>query len=209
MNIQMPVYKPLRYKISDWHQLTSVLSNNSKKLHIRVVDYVQNADVNGVKIQVEHEQYGVLFACVIHAYGNLVSMQNDYYTYELTPAQILEELRKWGFIVYYNPSERLPGDQIQYLMTINQLHFDKIRLLHITSTEYSVKLDKTVLVAFMADRLPKWLDPKYCARLEEYNRAIGEGHAMSLSAISEVQKYDWSWLVNIVASIEDILKDNA
>ena len=44
--------QPLRYNISDWHRLTEVKSNNSRKLRIDVTDLIQSDILTGMTISV-------------------------------------------------------------------------------------------------------------------------------------------------------------
>ena len=43
--------EPLRYEISDWHQLTDVQSNNSRDLSIRVSDIIHSDILTGLRIR--------------------------------------------------------------------------------------------------------------------------------------------------------------
>ena len=89
---------PLKYNISAWDQLSCCLSNLSRDLHIHVTEFVQNDKISGTRIRVEHETFGVLFACVINAQGSLVSTDSGI-VHEFTSDEILAELKKYGFDV--------------------------------------------------------------------------------------------------------------
>lgn len=205
----MNVYQPLRYQISNWRQLSQCMSNNSRELHIRITDFVQNYMISGIRIKVEHDSLGVLFACVVGASGNLVStpVGSDIIS-ELSPSQIISELEKYGFLVTYNPASALKGNQLQYLMTLKGLHFDKLRVLKVRHNGSNITTYTTHIVVFNIKENPNWLDNNYAPPEPEFVRSLQKGSAMDITNISNTQKYDWSWL-DYVANIDDILKDNA
>ena len=165
--------------------------------------------ISGFRIEVCHDTLGTLFACVIKANGNLISNSLDSdVPFELSTTQILAELEKYGFLVSYDPRSLLKGDQLQYLMTLQNLHFDKIRVLKVRHVKSTIVAYTTHVVAFNIKENPNWIDNAYAASDTEFSKALTEGSAMNLDNISETQKYDWSWL-DYVANISDILKDNA
>lgn len=202
---------PLRYKISSWNQLQGCMSNNSRKLSISVSNFILNDKLTGTRIQVMHSDFGVLFACVVNGAGNLITCPQHNAVYELTPSQILSELAKYGFDIQYNPESNLSGNQIQYLMTLNELHFDKIRVMNVWSKNTATGENEfaTNIVAFMSILNPYWLNNDYSCSASEFADALTKGTAMNLTHISNTQKYNWSWLKGFVANIEDVLADNA
>lgn len=204
--IQMTI--PLRYNISNWHQLSKVLSNNSRDLHITVSDMMQNDKLTGTRISVCHKDYGVLFACVLNATGSLVSQLNNETTIEFTPEQILSELQKYGFYVTFEPREHLPGAQLEYLMALTGFKFDKLRKLGIWHYENGVKVFRWCIVAFKVENHVDWINVGYEPSEEEFEKALRNGTAINISAISKINKWSWKWL-DYVANIDDILEDNA
>ena len=62
---------PLRYNISNWFQLTECKSNTSADLYITVKQVIDDGShrLTGIVIQVQHNQYGTLFACMVNADG--------------------------------------------------------------------------------------------------------------------------------------------
>lgn len=202
---------PLRYKISSWRQLSKCMSNNSRDLRIDVTDFTDSDKLTGLRIQVTHPKLGVLFACLIDAKGKLISCSGCNTTSEFTPEQILSELYKYGFIVQYNPANTLPGNQLQYLMTLDGLHFDKLRIMNVWSIDSytGLKSFKTYVIAFMSDSHEYWLNNDYSCSDKEFTSALMNGTAINLTAISNTKDYNWSWLKGFVANISDVLKDNA
>lgn len=218
MNDFLPVGTPLRYKISDWRQLESCLSNNSNKLSISVTTFFNNESLNGLRIKVEHRDFGTLFACVIGAKGRIISdcdHENQPFEFEFTPAQICEELYKYGFDIDYNPVKNLPGDVLDLLMTINRLGFDKLRVIGITDANVirsdTKAFQKTYsVVAFNSEHLTEWLNAQYSTNTDLFQKALQSGNALNVTAITNRDKvhYDWTWLWNMVVNIEDVLADN-
>lgn len=204
MNLNLP----LQYKISDWHQLTRCKSNSSRKLSIKVADFLQNRRLSGLRIQIEDDEFGPIFTYVLNATGTLVR-SSDSVPFELTPGQLLEELKKYGFCVQYVPTESLPGDQLAYLMTLQSLHYDKLRILNVWNSSTGVKQFKLHIVAFKVSDHPMWLNNGYSPSETEFLQGLLNGSAIDVSAISETQQYSWGWLYGWVANIEDVLRDNA
>ena len=204
-----PYRTPLRYQISNWKQLPNCKSNNSKQLHLHVTDFIQNNDIKGVRITLDHDVYGELFSYVVNASGSLVSTFDKDIEYELTTDEILTQLAKYGFLITFHSWEDLSGDQVQYLMTLQNLHFDKIRLLSVWDAPNGVKEFKLHVVAFQVEQLPDWLNAGYAPSKTEFLDALNSGYAINISAISETRNYRWDWLYNWVADIGDVLADNA
>ena len=199
---------PLRYNISSWNQLPGCLSNNSTQLHLRVSTLLHDRRLNGTIIKVEHEDFGTLFACLVDGGGPLLSERHMNGIRELSTPAILAELEKYGFLVTYQPQKHLDGDQLQYLLTLNQLGFQKIRLLNVHRYSNGVQEFTPTVVAFNIKPNSSWLNNWYSASEKEFLEAINNGSAINISAMSKDKKFKWDWLT-YVADIEDILKDNA
>lgn len=201
-------YMPLRYQISSWRQLSECLSNNSKLLHIHVSDFINNVNLRGFRISVDHEAFGTLFACVLNARGDIITDDPTVNIFEMTPEQILNELTRYGFYVEYKPTKRLPGDQITYLLTIKNLGYDKLRVLHldIAPNEYVDNFAK--VIAFKSSVHSDWLDNLYVASEKEFVSALVDGTAVNLTDIYRTKQFRWDWL-DFVANIDDIINDTA
>ena len=199
---------PLRYRISDWRQLNTCLSNNSRDLRIETTVLLNNKSINGLRISVIHETYGVLFTCVVGAKGTVVSKDDTGFVQEFTPAQILAELQKYGFNIVYSPVEHLPGNQLEYLTTINKLGFDKIRILNVYETPMGEKEFKTHVVVFDSKGLDDWMNAGYSPSIKEYQEALTTGKCICIDEISDKKNFNWSFLHNSVMNVFDILADN-
>lgn len=197
---------PLRYKISDWRQLKNCESNLSRDLHINVSLFLDSKHLNGLRITVEHSKFGTMFSYIVDPKGSLVQNGDNDVKFELTTGQILAELKKWGFYIEFNPTDKLPGNQIQYLMILQQLHFDKIRILAVWDAPNGVKRTSVKIVAFNSEQNGDWMNASYSPSKKEFLDALNEGTAANLSAISETQNYRWDWLYNWIGDINDIIE---
>lgn len=201
---------PLRYKISDWRQLSNCLSNNSRDLRISVTTFLQDDRLNGLRISVEHCQYGSLFSYVVGAKGRIITTYGDEMIPELTTDQILLELMKYGFYVEYIPVKNLSGNQLKYLITLNELGFDKLRLMNVWKLDKTgLKKFSTQVIVFNSTGHDQWLNAGYSASQDEFNKALNGGSCVNITGVSKTRNFDWSWLHNRVMNIADILADNS
>lgn len=200
---------PLRYNISSWTQLPQCQSNNSLSLSLHVSQILHDHRLNGTVIRVEHTDFGTLFACLVDGGGPLLSLDATNHIREFSTSEILAELRKYGFYITYNPEANLDGDQLDYLMTLDKLGFDKLRILNVYRYQQDGKVQSTpTIVAFNIKENPDWINNAYSASESEFLCALNNGSAVNISAISQEKKFRWDWLT-FVANIKDILKDNA
>lgn len=185
-----------------------VKSNNSPRLSISVTDFIQNKEIAGLRICVEHEKFGPMFTCVLKAHGSIVTCPGNSYYHEFTVDDILKELYKYGFYITYDPKPALTGNQLEYLMTLDKLGFDKIRLMDVVTYYGPVGTVDKYVVAFNAKEHPQWIENTYTADSSGFTDAVMSGSACNLTAISKTKNYNWDWLT-YVANIQDIIKDNA
>ena len=195
----------LKYRISSWDQLSRCKSNNSRDLSIRVEKLIQNDILTGTKISVLHTDFGVLFATVIDANGNLVSEDFKDHVFTLSTEDILSELYKYGFIVYYNEEAHLSSEQIAYLNIVKQLLFDKIRFISVNHKVAGIDTKETMIVVFNIEQNPNWLHNTYSPSWAEYSEALANGSCMNISNVSETYHFRWDWLYGKVMAIQDIL----
>jgi hypothetical protein len=198
---------PLRYNISNWLQLSECRSNNSTDLYITVKQVFDDGShrLSGVIILVNHNQYGTLFACLVNASGTLLTANpNSGIIQEFTTDQICEVLHTFGFEVTFEINQHLGGEQISYLITLNDLGFDKLRMLEVQ------QLDGTYanyLVAFNVEKCPKWISNTFTCGRKPFFEALNSSGAMNLTDLKQTKDFDWTWLT-YVADIEDIIRDN-
>ncbi len=206
----MSLREPLRYKISSWRQLPNCLSNNSRELRIHITDFFNNDELRGFRISLEHTTMGVLFCCVLQARGSLITDEDEYGASELTPTEILKELYKYGFYITYEPIHALSGNLLDYLITLDKLGYDKIRILNVWhSTDNGSTESDTKIVAFQSNPLGDWLNNGYSANRKEFLDALDAGTAINLTDTSRTKNFRWDWLYGNVLNIEDIIEDNA
>ena len=194
---------PLRYEISNWHQLNQCKSNYSNDLSIRVSDFLSDPRLSATRITVHHDLFGDLYTVLVNAHGTILDSQ-DTVVFQ-TPSEILVNLEKFGFLVQFSQREHLSGNQLQKLMTLQTIGFDKIRPLDVYDP--IKKVTEKYIVTFIVEKNPKWLYINYYADKQEFLNAINTGIAMNISALSYYENMDWSWL-DYVANISDILEDN-
>lgn len=200
----------LRYNISNWDQLSKCHSNNSADLYI-TVDHVFNDNrLNGTIIRVTHSDFGVLFVCTVNSSGTILTPDPESGIIpEFTTDQILIELNKFGFDVTFNLEAGLSGDQLEYLMTLDALDFDKIRTLDVYTYDGIGNREFTqYIVVFNIEKCPKWIDQNYSVSEKDFLSALNDGGAMNLTYVSQTKHFDWSWLT-YVANIEDIIENNS
>lgn len=206
-------YKPLRFQISSWRQLPGCKSNNSKHLSLHVSDLFDGNTLNGFRIILEHDKYGILFATVINAQGNIISPEsdspeNDLVVHNLPDSEILAELAKYGFYIDFHKNKHLSGDQISYLLTVQKLHYNKVRLLNVWDASTGVKEFTRHLVVFKEENLGRWLNNGYSPSIDEFTNALINGYAIDITHVCCAPRFDWSWL-DFVANIDDIVRDDS
>lgn len=199
---------PLRYEITDWHQAVNAMSNNSPDLKIKIVDYINDDRLTGLRISIWHPQFGTIFACVLNANGSFVDETDGNVLPEFSTERILEELAKFGFYIIYKQKKYLPQSQIEYLKTVQALNYDKLRFISVCVKERFGEIYYTkYIVVFNIEKNPGWLDINHVASESEFTEALKNGSAINISEQSKKYHWDWNWL-NFVANISDIIEEN-
>ena len=200
--------EPLRYNISNWLQLTECKSNNSTDLYITVKQVIDDGShrLSGIIIMVNHLQYGNLFTCLINSSGSLLTPDPiSGIIKEFSTDEICAELYKFGFDVTFHINQHLSGDQISFLMTVNDLGYNKLRRLYVQDKpdgRYS-----EYIVVFNVEKCPKWIDLDFVCGKKHFVDALISSGAMNLTDLEQTKGFDWTWLT-YVANIEDIIRDN-
>lgn len=192
----------LQYSITSWRQATKCLSNNNKDLHIKIADVISEPLLSGMRISVESNTFGTLFSTIINATGTMISNPG---MHEMTTDEILIQLGKYGFDISYDEQAHLPIEQVEYLLTLQGLFYDKIRVLGVR-IDGSADNAKPYLVAFKVAAHPMWLDNTRVVTKTEFQNALVDGTAINLTDISNTKHFKWDWLT-YVADIEDIIAD--
>lgn len=198
---------PLQYQISDWKQLTSCMSNTSRDLKIGVRTFQNNSKLTGTLITVSHSTFGTIFACIIDPHGSCIYRPSESIVPILTTEQVLQQLKLFGFYVTFKEDDTLPQSQLDFLRTLNTLHFDKIRMINTWWYDYGIKQYKQYIVAFNVSTLGDWINAAFQPSKANFITALENGAAMNISSIPESVNSGWSWvfLNNKVLNISDIL----
>lgn len=200
--------KELAYTISSWSEISKCLSNNSRRLHLKCIT-IDDDRLSGQCIQVVHEKYGCLFACMVSNIGGMLDRMPDESYHMIPTQQILDELEKFGFIIDFQPDEHISGKQLEYLITLNKLGYDKIRILYVSYPTASDYIYKQRIVVFNVDKNPNWLTNTYVAKEKEFIEALNNGSAMNITEVSQTQQFEWEFLNDKVLNISDILQVNS
>lgn len=199
---------PLRYNISNWAQLSECRSNNSADLYITVKQIIDDGShrLQGTAILVQHNQYGTLFACLVNSSGSLLTPDPvSGIIKEFSTDEICAELYKFGFDVTFHINQHLSGAQIAYLMTVNDLGYNKLRRLYVQDKpggKYS-----EYIVVFNVEKCPEWIDLDFTCGKKPFVDALISSGAMNLTGLEQTKGFDWTWLT-YVANIDDIIEDN-
>lgn len=187
---------PLQYEISCWKQAAKCRSNYSQQLRIRVGEFTEET-FTGTRISVVHDVYGVLFAYVVDAKGDIVV---DVEGSIMSTDEILLQLRRYGFFIEYPVKDQISQSQLAYLRVLDGLGYEKIRVMGVQSSDSIT----TNIVAFQTANKADWLNNDYTAKFSEFTEALFDGSAINLTGISNTRNYHWDWLT-YVANIKDII----
>lgn len=194
----------LRYTISDWRQARKCLSNTSRKLHIEVAEYVQNADIVGLQLAVKHELYGYLFVTTIRCTGNILDPDIP----DLSNEDILQQLARFGFLITYVPEANLKGSQLDCLANLQEIGFDKITRVTVMRREDNHRSKYKAIVAFKSADNTDLIPFDYVISALDFTCRLDKGTVFNLNEISYNEQFDWTWLKSTV-NIEDILQANS
>lgn len=204
---------PYRYNISNWQQLAECKSNNSVDLYITVKQIIDDGShrLQGVNILVNHSQYGTLFACLINSSGSVLTPDPvSGIIKEFSTDEILAELNKFGFDVEFSINQHLSGDQISFLMTVNDLGYDKLRRIWVQDRPDGTYSEYVIVFNTSSEKCPqKWItgDPVVQCGKKLFVDALIGSVAMNLTDLAQTKDFDWTWLTSMV-NIEEIIEEN-
>lgn len=203
---------PLQYAIDDWHQLPGARSNTDPTMRIKVTDFVHSDILEGLRIQVHHPQYGILFSCLVNTNGRLTSWDQAAF---LTTPQILIALKQLGFVIFFKERPKLNLETRKFLESCLITGYTDIRWAirgrsqHIAYTSEGndfkrIKpgIKERIIICFNEDKRPELLEQ--CIKpIKEFN-----GDVMQVSP-NENKKLDFSWLsFDMPVHIKNILKES-
>ena len=194
----------LQYQISDVSQLSKCKSNNCPELRINVSDYIQNSDIEGTKVSVVHPIYGTLFAYVINPRGLLVTRIDRCETDIIRGSTLLNELKRYGFYISYEPECSLPMSQVNLLKTLQGLHYDKLRLI-VVYEDSDPDISENYVTAFTIKNHPDWINSGYSIPRREWEQALIDGSAFNVSGLDYADKFNWDWVYNSIIDIDQIV----
>lgn len=199
---------PLTYKISSWLQLSECLSNTDRKLHA-ICSKIISPVLQGLSVRVEHEDFGCLYSYLVDGEGPMLS---DLAVAPVSTQEILDQLKRFGFYIIYEEEKELPGKLLNYLITLDGLGYDKIRILYVDMPMPLPGEDvepKYFVVAFKVKDHPDWVNNTYRATESEITEGTMNGTAINISAMSKDLKFNWNFLKDYVLNIKDILDENS
>lgn len=115
---------PKYYAIDNWRQATNCISNVDSSLKITYTQFVNSHIIEGGRIQVIHPEFGVLFAALTAASGDLVDYDADAF---LDTAAILKGLRQLGFDIWFKQNPKLNSATLAYLEAALALGYTTVR----------------------------------------------------------------------------------
>lgn len=194
----------LQYSISSWEQAQKCLSNNSKDLSIKIIDFFNNKDIDGKLITVKHKLHGILFAAMIDGKGRMISDSDDEGSSLewLDTTSILSQLEKFGFDITFSEEKHLSGQQYELIATMLKLGLDKLTKIRVS------KDNNEKVVAFNSSKCTDLLTFGIKISLTQFNKLIEEGIVLNLSSVTYKDTFDWDWLI-YVSDIKKIMDANS
>ena len=130
--------EPKYYAIDNWRQACNATSNTDPTLKIRYTQFVNNAFLEGGRIQVVHPEFGVVFSCFTQASGTMVNYDPNAF---LDTPSILLALRQLGFDIKFKVNPVINSATRQYLQSAWNMGYTSIRW---AIKQYPRKTDATV-----------------------------------------------------------------
>lgn len=190
---------PLRYAIDNWHQASNAKSNTDPTLRIRVSDFINSDILIGVRLQVTHPQYGILFSCLTRAEGRLIDSEFS----GMTTEQILNALGQLGFDIRFKEHPRVTANTLAFLRGALECGYTHVRW--ITKTTYGIacglntRSSTKIVICFNAVNHPE-LVKQYVPPIENFG-----GDIMEVSP-NDNPNLDFSWL-SVPMEIQSILNN--
>lgn len=124
----------------------------------------------------------------------------------LTTEQILRQLMKFGFYIFYDVKENLPNETFNYLAKLYDLGYDKItRIALETIDETGTKIWRPTEIVMKSYMDNSDLLVYQCkVTRKAFNQKLT---ANSIMNITHEEGMDWDWL-SYIANIKDILDEN-
>ena len=130
--------EPKYYAIDNWRQACNATSNTDPTLKIKYTQFVNNACLEGGRLQVVHPEFGVVFSCFTQASGTMVDYDPNAF---LDTPSILLALRQLGFDIKFKVNPVINSATRQYLQSAWNMGYTSIRW---AIKQYPRKTDATV-----------------------------------------------------------------
>lgn len=130
--------EPKYYAIDNWRQACNATSNTDPTLKIKYTQFVNNACLEGGRLQVVHPEFGVVFSCFTQASGTLVDYDPNAF---LDTPTILLALRQLGFDIKFKVNPVINSTTRQYLQSAWNMGYTSIRW---AVKQYPRRTDATV-----------------------------------------------------------------
>ena len=130
--------EPKYYAIDNWRQACNATSNTDPTLKIKYTQFVNNACLEGGRLQVVHPEFGVVFSCFTQASGTMVDYDPNAF---LDTPSILLALRQLGFDIKFKVNPIINSATRQYLQSAWNMGYTSIRW---AVKQYPRKTDATV-----------------------------------------------------------------
>ena len=116
--------EPKYYAIDNWRQACNATSNTDPTLKIKYTQFVNNACLEGGRLQVVHPEFGVVFSCFTQASGTMVDYDPNAF---LDTPSILLALRQLGFDIKFKINPVINSATRQYLQSAWNMGYTSIR----------------------------------------------------------------------------------
>ena len=199
--------KILRYRISNWNQITQCRSNNSRNLSLSLSKFLDGKRLQGYGIKVNHANYGVLFAALIEGIGTLITKTDEEGADIpfLTTDEILKQLMKFGFYITYNLAKNLPQEEFDYLSKLEDLGYDKITRIALESFDTNGnKVWRPAVIVMKSEFNTDMLVFECKVTRKTFNERLTKNVILN---ITNEPGMNWEW-VTYIANIADVLDEN-
>lgn len=202
----MPYHiQPFRYAIDNWRQAVNARSNNDPTLRIKVTDFVSSMILQGLRIQVVHPQYGIVFACLTEANGRLVNSTDSV---GLTTTQIIAALTQLGFDITFKETIQVEGPTREFLVAARDAGYThvryapvRVRSLAPTTRNQLVTVDR--VVCFNENKNPELLKQYIKPIVPTQNLKM----AIMIVSPNNNPNLNFNWLT-MPMEIQSVLTDN-
>ena len=202
--------EPKYYAIDNWRQACNATSNTDPTLKIKYTQFVNNACLEGGRLQVVHPEFGVVFSCFTQASGTMVDYDPNAF---LDTPSILLALRQLGFDIKFKVNPVINSATRQYLQSAWNMGYTSIRWAvkqYPRKTDANVYGDKyihkeiieahtRVVICFDENKRPDYMN-QFIQPIKNFS-----GDVMVVD-LAKDPSLDFSWL-SVPMNIQSILQE--